>query len=506
NGILKGRQGADYNLTIRRGSSGTTQTAAQKTPHVSYRTHVQSYGWQNYVKDGSMSGTEGKSKRLEGINIMLPDKPYSGGITYRTHVQTYGWQSWRSDDQMAGTQGESKRLEAIQIKLTGEMANHFDVYYQTHIQKFGWSGWAKNGEQCGSAGYSYRLEGIRIRLVNKGAAAPGSTTNIFYEKNAAAASGSGAYKRTLIRYNTHVQSYGWQNYVTDGKMAGTSGQSKRLEGIHIELTDVPCSGGVTYRTHVQTYGWQGWKSNGEMSGTSGQSKRLEAIEIKLTGEMANRYDIYYRVHAQTYGWLDWAKNGASAGTSGLSRRLEGIEIRLVKKGGAAPGSTARPYVKANTSKTNYETIYGSTLNGLQNARVSGNTRYTAYDLCDVNSDGIKDLIVFDSNGYMTMAQKLEVYSYMGGRVVKLGTIDIHIGSIRLSGNAIFVANTGFWGIAIRKYVYRNGKFEDTLLYTTKDNPTAAGNGVPANITEWHGAREMNLNTKDLSDRTVLRRA
>lgn len=61
--------------------------------------------------------------------------------------------------------------------------------------------------------------------------------------------------------------------------------------------------------------------------------------------MANHYDVYYRVHAQSYGWLDWAKNGDAAGTEGLSKRLEGIEIVLVPKGGTAPGSTNRPFVK-----------------------------------------------------------------------------------------------------------------------------------------------------------------
>ena len=32
---------------------------------------------------------------------------------------------------------------------------------------------------------------------------------------------------------------------------------------------------------MQTYGWQDWVKNGEMAGTSGEAKRLEAIEIKL---------------------------------------------------------------------------------------------------------------------------------------------------------------------------------------------------------------------------------
>jgi uncharacterized protein YjdB len=88
-----------------------------------------------------------------------------------------------------------------------------------------------------------------------------------------------------------------------------------------------------------------WVSDGAVAGTTGQGKRLEAIKIELTGELAQKYDVYYRVHAQSYGWLDWAKNGEPAGTEGLSKRLEAIQIVYVPKGGAAPGATTRPYVK-----------------------------------------------------------------------------------------------------------------------------------------------------------------
>ena len=51
------------------------------------------------------------------------------------------------------------------------------------------------------------------------------------------------------------------------------------------------------------------------------------------------------MHAQDYEWMGWTKNGNSAGTEGLSKRLEAIEIMLVEKGGKAPGSTARPFIK-----------------------------------------------------------------------------------------------------------------------------------------------------------------
>lgn len=328
---------------------GLTKAVANTNPSVTYQTHVQDYGWQEWKNDGEMSGTSGLSKRLEGINIKLQN--LSGSVEYQTHVQDIGWQGWKSNGAMAGTSGQSKRLEAIKIKLSGDAANKYDIYYRVHAQDYGWLGWAKNGESAGSEGYSKRLEGIEIKLVKKGGAAPGSTSRPFVCKT--------------ITYQTHVQNIGWQAEKVDGEVSGTSGQSLRLEAIKIKLGS-SIDGGLTYATHVQDIGWQSFVSNGQLSGTSGQSKRLEAIKINLTGNAANQYDVYYRVHAQNLGWLGWAKNGQSAGTAGYSYRLEAIQIVLVPKGGSAPGSTTNHYynkghaaddestvlTKPNTSKPN----------------------------------------------------------------------------------------------------------------------------------------------------------
>jgi uncharacterized protein YjdB len=157
--------------------SGTSSTVSgSDTTNVVYKTHVQSYGWQKWKYNGAVSGTSGKSKRLEAINIKLSNAQYSGGITYRTHIQGIGWEkTWKSNGQMSGTSGKSKRLEAIQIKLTGEMAEHYDVYYRVHAQSYGWLAWAKNGEEAGTSGLSKRLEAIQIVLVPKGSSAPSAT-------------------------------------------------------------------------------------------------------------------------------------------------------------------------------------------------------------------------------------------------------------------------------------------------------------------------------------------
>ena len=300
-----------------------TATATKSTKmSVSYKVHRQDYDWEKeWKKDGQTSGTVGESKRLEAIQIKLPNG-VSGSIEYRTHIQDIGWEkNWSKNGEKSGTEGQCKRLEAIQIRLTGEVEKNYDVYYSVHAENFGWLGWAKNGEEAGTAGYGYRLEAIRIQLVTKGDKAPELIGTI-----------KEAMKARLVGYQTHVQDYGTQAYVYDGAMAGTEGECKRMESIRMKLPS-SVNSSIQYRSHVQDIGWEkNWASNGSLSGTTGQCKRLEAIQIKLSGDVAKNYDVYYRVHAQDYGWLAWAKNGESSGTEGYAKRLEAIEVRLVPKG------------------------------------------------------------------------------------------------------------------------------------------------------------------------------
>ena len=300
-----------------------TATATKSTKmSVSYKVHRQDYDWEkDWKKDGQTSGTVGEAKRLEAIEIKLPDG-VSGSIEYRTHIQDIGWEkNWSKNGEKSGTEGQCKRLEAIQIKLSGDVAKNYDVYYSVHAENFGWLGWAKNGEEAGTAGYGYRLEAIKIQLVTKGDKAPELIGTI-----------EEAMKARLVGYQTHVQDYGTQAYVYDGAMAGTEGECKRMESIRMKLPS-SVNSSIQYRSHVQNIGWEKkWASNGSLSGTTGQCKRLEAIQIKLSGDVAKNYDVYYRVHAQDYGWLAWAKNGESSGTEGYAKRLEAIEVRLVPKG------------------------------------------------------------------------------------------------------------------------------------------------------------------------------
>ena len=306
--------------------------ADNETPTVTYRTHVQSIGWQDWRKNGAMAGTSGQAKRLEGIEIKV--EGVDGlGISYKTHVQSYGWQKYVADGKMAGTTGQSKRLEAIQIKLTGEAAADYDVYYCVHVQSYGWLNWAKNDEVAGTAGYSKRLEGICIKIQKKGEEAPANLGN----RKVAGLYGT-------VAYATHVQSIGWQGFRRDGALSGTTGMAKRLEALKMHLENVPLSGFIQYRSHVQGIGWQrGWWASDFVSGTEGESKRLEAVQIRLYGDIAEEFDIWYRTHVQKYGWTGWTSNGSISGSVGCAYRLEALEVKLLPKGSPAPGSTIDPY-------------------------------------------------------------------------------------------------------------------------------------------------------------------
>lgn len=289
-----------------------------------YSTHVQDYGWLSSVGDGELSGTTGKSKRVEALKVALCNLPYSGNVEYSTHVQDYGWQAYQKDGNISGTTKKSKQVEAIKIRLTGEIGQYYDVYYRVYVKDLGWMSWACNDAKAGSEGFALRIEAIQICLIEKNGNAPGDTARPFIELG-------------KVEYSGHVQNIGWQNYVNNGATGGTTGKSLRLEALRIKLGDNVFSGNIEYSTHVQDYGWLDYVSNDAVSGTIGKSKRVEAIKIRLTGEISQYYDVFYRVHCQDIGWMGWTANDRVAGTTGGSYKVEAIQIKLYPKNMQNPG-------------------------------------------------------------------------------------------------------------------------------------------------------------------------
>ena len=307
-------------------TSGAYRVKGDEPMTLTYRAHVSDLGWLSYVSDGQTAGTTGRALAVEALQFSLADAKYSGDIQCSAHVQDIGWMDPVGIGSVSGTTGRAKHVEAVRISLTGELAEHYDVWYRVHSANYGWLGWAKNGDAAGTQGYNYQAEAVEVRLVEKGGSAPGSADGAFREKP------------MTLTYRAHVSDLGWLSYVSDGQTAGTTGRALAVEALQFSLADAKYSGDIQCSAHVQDIGWMDPVGIGSVSGTTGRAKHVEAVRISLTGELAEHYDVWYRVHSANYGWLGWAKNGDAAGTQGYNYQAEAVEVRLVEKGGSAPGS------------------------------------------------------------------------------------------------------------------------------------------------------------------------
>lgn len=322
---------ADYDIAIFSGSTSTLsyykkqndgvyKLVRTKTNGSTLMTsaHVSGTGWLSSVKEGQTAGTTGKAKALEAFKIDASALPFSGKLQYRAHCANLGWQDWKSSGEIAGTVGEARQIEAIEVKLTGEMAEHYDIYYRAHVQDEGWLGWAKNGETAGTTGFGRRVEAIEVKLVEKGGKAPGETKR--------------ASIIGLPNITAHVSNIGWQTTVHGATFAGATGQALGIEALKLSVAGAPFDGGITYRSHVANQGWEKtWTSNGDKTGTTDKARHMEALEVKLTGELAEHYNVVYRAHVSNIGWMPWVKNGEAAGTTGRGLPIEAIEMRLESK-------------------------------------------------------------------------------------------------------------------------------------------------------------------------------
>jgi uncharacterized protein YjdB len=216
------------------------------------------------------------------------------------------------------------------MRLTGNAAasdNH--VWYRVHSQTYGWLGWTCDGEPAGTTGMSKRAEAYQVLVLHGD------------EKPADYDASRPAYRGQAVA-NARLQGSGWTGKTSAGTI-GTTGKSRRMEGLRLSVPNQPFSGGITYQVHVQGSGWTAEKSDGALAGSKRKARRIEAVRIALTGELADHFSVWYRGHSPKYGWSGWTCDGAPAGTEGLAKRAEAINIRILPKDAPAPGSTANAF-------------------------------------------------------------------------------------------------------------------------------------------------------------------
>ena len=148
----------------------------------------------------------------------------------------------------------TKRIKQI----PGKAKNDNQLWYRAHCQNLGWLDAVHDGQISGTTGFSTRLEALLLDI-----------RKIREENPDAKLSG-----------DFHVQGIGTIHLdnIEPDTLIGTIGKSLRLEAFRLHLTGVPDKK-LYYESHVQDIGWQGVRKDGEMAGTTGQSNRIEAVRI-----------------------------------------------------------------------------------------------------------------------------------------------------------------------------------------------------------------------------------
>ncbi|MBO4449414.1 MAG: L,D-transpeptidase family protein [Clostridiales bacterium] len=151
---------------------------------LTYRTRARYKKWEKkYKPQGNLAGSVNKKRTLEAVQMKFKSST-SGKLQYRVHTYKYGWSAYKTNGQTAGRKGG--KLDQIQIRLTGQLAQKYDIYYRVHVRTDnGWTNWAKNGESAGAIHYARFIEAIQVVLTEKDAGAPGDVANIKSEREGA---------------------------------------------------------------------------------------------------------------------------------------------------------------------------------------------------------------------------------------------------------------------------------------------------------------------------------
>lgn len=227
---------------------------------ITVRSHTSNIGWMSPVGGGSVAGTTGRGLPMEALEAQLGWYGHSGSIELRGHVSNVGWQQWSEGH--CGTTGKSQRIEAVQIRLTGEAAEKYDIWYCAHVSGIGWLDWACNGAAAGSAGKGRAIEAVKLILVEKGGAAPGSSSKVFIgDLDAVTVSGSAISGESL-------GSSSGQKATIGGKGA------KLLNSIALSVAGQTDDGSISYAVMDAYSGWGASVSDG------GAAKAVSGAPIK----------------------------------------------------------------------------------------------------------------------------------------------------------------------------------------------------------------------------------
>ncbi len=185
-----------------------------------YRVRVRNWGWLDWCKEGGKAGSLNIGKSIDGIKFKLvkknadapgkTDTPFIQDppiLQYRTLLNGK-WQEWKKGDEISGN--VSSDIQAMQVRVKGD--NKLNVEYRQwkyNAKEPGWDAWTKNGSTLGKKGG--QLQMVMCRL-----------------------SGKDASKYELY-YRVRVKDYGWLDWCSENRQAGSIGYGKAISGIKFKL-------------------------------------------------------------------------------------------------------------------------------------------------------------------------------------------------------------------------------------------------------------------------------
>ena len=128
-----------------------------------------------------------------------------------------------------------------------------------------------------------------------------------------------------IRYRVYRSGIGWEGWVKNGGVAGSTDQdATAIAAIQIQLDNPPANVHVNYRVRMENIGWTGLVADGNTAGREDGSMRSDMLYIELAN--AAKLHVFYRVFVPNTGWLGWAGDGGNAGKS--KRWIKAVQVIL----------------------------------------------------------------------------------------------------------------------------------------------------------------------------------
>ncbi|WP_392545130.1 CotH kinase family protein [Oryzobacter telluris] len=137
-----------------------------EVPVLRVRSFLHSRYWGQWVSTGQVSGAPGKRLRLEGLELALVDSPVAGTLVAQANVERLGWMKETTTGRI-GAPGRRLRLEALRLRLTGDLAQRYDISYRAYVAGVGWQPWVVNGAVAGTTGQARRVEAVQVRLLER---------------------------------------------------------------------------------------------------------------------------------------------------------------------------------------------------------------------------------------------------------------------------------------------------------------------------------------------------